>query len=82
MMMHGKAFDTTKFWMENPGECDVLKEFGGYDAYKKFDKKNHFLELIHDIIKYYIIEYWLKAKTIKSKIKKSRIIKKMKIFRW
>ena len=67
VVIHGKVFDLTNFYMEHPGGWDVIEEVAGKDGTKEYEAGDHRIESIRDLKTYYIGEYEGKKLTLAEK---------------
>ena len=49
VVIYGKVFDLTNFYMEHPGGWDSIEAFGGKDGTEKFEEGDHMPESIRDL---------------------------------
>ena len=49
VVIYGKVFDLTNFYMEHPGGWESIEDFGGKDGTEKFEEGDHMPESIRDL---------------------------------
>ena len=64
VVIYGKVFDLTQFYMEHPGGYEVIEEYGGKDATQMFEEGDHCAASVRDLKKHYIGEYEGKRETL------------------
>ena len=57
VVVYGKVFDLTDFYMDHSGGWDIIEEYAGRDATMKYEEGSHMPESVRDLKKYYIGEY-------------------------
>ena len=57
VVVYGKVFDLTDFYMDHSGGWDIIEEYAGRDATQKYEEGNHMPESVRDLKKYYVGEY-------------------------